>query len=38
MAAACTSEESLASLCKESEQLKARIEEEKKKYNDLARK
>lgn len=36
--AASSSEESLASLCREAEQLKVKIDEEKKKVNDLQRK
>ena len=38
MADTTEAEESLATLCREAEQLKNKIEEEKKKYNDLARK
>lgn len=36
--AASSSEESLASLCREAEQLKVKIDEEKQKVNDLQRK
>lgn len=38
MAASSSSEESLASLCREAEQLKVKIDEEKQKVNDLQRK
>lgn len=36
--AASSSEESLASLCREAEQLKVKIDEEKQKFSDLQRK